>query len=109
MPTSYFPIPKPELQPTHMSESVPKQNRPAGIVVHPLVSGVCGRRTLSHGLRSSQTILPPEHRRQLGCLQRSLRAALHAAEFAAWQASGGDFLRRSPAADIVPADPVRSY
>jgi hypothetical protein len=53
---------------------------------------------------NAQVALPTVPRRRFCAASRSVRAAFHAAEFAAWQASGGDFLRSS-VADIF----IRAY
>ena len=45
------------------------------------------------GLQSARNVIPLRWKNRLA--QQKLRAARHAAEFAVWQASGGDFLLSS--------------
>jgi len=47
----------------------------------------------ARGHRKLRIALPTVSRRRFCLANRAVRAALHAAEQAVWQASGGDFLR----------------
>lgn len=49
--------------------------------------------------RTWRIALPPMPRRPLLAVEQAAIAAMRAAELAAWQASGGDALRREAAAD----------
>jgi hypothetical protein len=61
-------------------------------------SDVLRRNGHSAGAGALQTArIPTILRSKNGLAEQKLRAALHAAELAVWQASGGDFLRSGPA------------
>lgn len=57
---------------------------------------------------NAQLALPTVPRRQLCRSSQSVRAAVHAAEFAEWQASGGDFLHSSLAELFIRAYRTRT-
>ena len=62
----------------------------------------------SRRLCNAQLALPAAPPRQFCRMSRPALAALRAAEFADWQASGGDFLRSSVAAAFIRAYKARS-
>jgi hypothetical protein len=62
----------------------------------------------SRRLCNAQFALPTVPRRLTCRSSQSVRAAIHAAEFAEWQASGGDYLASSLAALFIRAHQTRT-
>ncbi len=67
----------------------------------PRESSAVGQLTTSGSIRRLHIVIPPLPPRTMCLVDRKSRAARHATEFALWQASGGDFLRSSLAAEFI--------
>jgi hypothetical protein len=91
-----------------MNEQQLNRNEEADIAALPVRQLLPIRPAQSRRLCNAQIALPAAPRRHFCRVSRSVRAALHAAEFAEWQDSGGDFLRSSLAAVFIRAYQARS-
>jgi hypothetical protein len=91
MPKRYFAMPKPTLQPARMNDRTHRIKKTDGAA---LPAGILPpfRPAQLRRLCKAQFALPTVPGRLIGRSSRSVRAALHDAEMADWQASGGDYL-----------------
>jgi len=92
IPKRYFQPRDPELNTTRMNEQPSKQAIEAVAAALPARQLSPFRPAKSRRPCNAQIALPAVPRRQLRRMCRAFLAALRAAEFAEWQASGGDFL-----------------
>lgn len=91
-----------------MNEQQTNRNNEADVAALSVRQLLPFRPAQSRRLCNAQLALPTVPRRQLCRSSQSVRAAVHAAEFAEWQASGGDFLHSSLAELFIRAYRTRT-